>query len=62
MAKLTLHSSEPRAVKQLDLRLLGLFHLCLMQGAWKSFKASAELQILMFLALGNLKGKTVPKS
>lgn len=61
MAGLTLHSYKPRAVEQLDLRLLGLFHLCLMQGAWISFKASAELQILMFLALGNLNGKTVPK-
>lgn len=57
----TLHSSKPRAVKQWVLRLLELFHLCLMQGAWKSFKASAELQILMFLALENLNGRTVPK-
>lgn len=62
MAGLALHSSKPRAGEQSDLRLLGLFHLCLMQGAWKSFKASAELQNLMFLALGNLNGKTVPKS
>lgn len=61
MAGLTLHFSKPRAVEQLDLGLLGLFHLCFLQGAWKSFKASAELQILMFLVLGNISGKTVPK-
>lgn len=61
MSGLTLYSSKPREVEQLDLRLLRLFHLCLMQGAWKSFKASEELQILMFLVLGNLNGKAVPK-
>lgn len=61
LAALTLHSYKPRAVEQLDLRLSGLFHLCLVQAARKTFKAPAGLQILMFLALGNLNGETVPK-
>lgn len=50
----------PPNQEHLDRRLWGLFHLCLMQGVWKSFNASAELQILMFLVLGNLHEKTVP--
>lgn len=61
LAGLTLRSYKLRAVKQLDLSFLGLFNFCLVQAAWKTFRASAELQILMFLTPGNLNTDTVPK-